>query len=272
MIENQIPEIQPRNTTSSKWIVLALGMGCAVLTSAGLIFFLILDFYFPRLITSQSTRTNVFTPAPDQKPNSMGDPNAPVRIIEYGDYQCPYCLRFWEDTEPQLIEAYVKTGKVYFEYRSLGAFLGPESAAAMEAAYCAGDQGKFWDYHNTLFANWKGGNAGTYSADKLRAYAKIVNLNKDVFNTCITNGTHTAQVEQDAADSKAAGVQATPSFVINGKLLIEGAQPFDIFQHIIDQELKGNNNFQNGDLYDEIKLARLFNPIISFARTLSVWT
>ncbi|MBI5354204.1 MAG: thioredoxin domain-containing protein [Chloroflexi bacterium] len=71
--------------------------------------------------------------------NTIGDPNAPVHIIEYGDYQCPYCLEFWNESEALLIEEYVNTGKVYFEYRSFGAYLGPESGLAAEGSYCAGD-------------------------------------------------------------------------------------------------------------------------------------
>ena len=270
MIENEIPETQPQKNTSIKWIILALGMGCAILACMSLIFALIVRNYFPQLTTSKSTRTNISTPIPNQKPNSLGDPNAPVKIIEYGDYQCPYCLRFWEETESQLIETYVITGKVYFEYRSVGEFLGPESAAAAEAAYCAGDQGKYWEYHNTLFANWKGENVGNYSIDKLRNYAKVIGLNDEAFTTCIKSGAHAAQVKQDVVDSKAAGVRSTPSFVINGKLLIEGAQPFDIFQHVIEQELKGNNSFQNGDHYDGNKEPHAFNPFI--ADTFSMWT
>src|SRR5688572_10336155 len=84
-------------------------------------------------------------PRPQAKFNATGNPDAPVKIIEYSDFQCPYCRNFWRDTEDQLIDQYVKTGKVYFEYRSVGLFIGPESARAAEVAYCAGDQEKFWE-------------------------------------------------------------------------------------------------------------------------------
>jgi len=168
----------------------------------------------------------------------MGDPNAPVKIIEYADFQCPYCLHYWTETEPQIIQNYVATGKVYYEYRSVGGFIGPESADAANAAYCAADQNKFWEYHDILFANWTGENAGDFTPDKLRQYAQAINLNLDQFNTCINTGAHTNEVDQDVTDAKAAGVTGTPAFVINGKL-IEGAQPYSVFQQTIDAALNG---------------------------------
>ncbi|MBK8617464.1 MAG: thioredoxin domain-containing protein [Anaerolineales bacterium] len=96
--------------------------------------------------------------------NTMGNPDAPVHIIEYGDFQCPYCLKFWSETEPQLIEEYVNTDQVYFEYRAYP-IIGPESSWAAEGAYCAGDQGRFWEFHDTLFANWSGENVGDYQRE-----------------------------------------------------------------------------------------------------------
>ncbi len=177
-------------------------------------------------------------PHPQADGNKMGDPNAPVKIIEYADFQCPYCLHYWEDTEPQIIQNYVATGKVYYEYRSMGGFIGPESEAAAAAAYCAGDQGKFWEYHDILFANWTGENAGDFTQTKLQQFATALSLNLDQFNTCLNNGNYTARVNQDVTDAHVAGVQATPSFLINGKLL-EGAQPYEDFQKEIDAALQG---------------------------------
>ncbi|MBI3162575.1 MAG: thioredoxin domain-containing protein, partial [Chloroflexi bacterium] len=90
---------------------------------------------------------------PDAKFNAVGNPEAPIKIDEYSDFQCPYCGRFATETEPQLMETYVADGTVYFVYHSFGDFIGPESTAAAEAAYCAGDQEKFWDMHDIIFAN-----------------------------------------------------------------------------------------------------------------------
>jgi protein-disulfide isomerase len=169
--------------------------------------------------------------------NTMGDPNAPVHIIEYGDFQCPYCLKFWRETEPQLIAEYVNTGVVYFEYRSLGAFLGEESAWAAEGAYCAGDQGRFWEYHDTLFVNWNGENTGNYSKDRLIQYAESLDLDMQTFESCLRDGWHTPTVQKDAADASAAGVRATPTFFING-FMVEGAQPFHVLKEYIEEALR----------------------------------
>lgn len=169
----------------------------------------------------------------------MGDPNARVKIIEYADFQCPYCRLYWQQTEPQIIETYVKTGKVYYQYRSVGAFLGEESANAAEAAYCAGDQGKFWEYHDTLFKNGTGENVGDFTKEKLSGYAAALGLDKATFDTCLNGGKYGPRVQQDVNQAKSDGVQATPTFIVNGQK-IEGAQPFAVFQKAIDEALQGH--------------------------------
>lgn len=174
---------------------------------------------------------------PQVKFNGMGDPNAPVKIIEYSDFQCPYCAQFVTKTEQQLIDAYIATGKVYFEYHSFGEFIGPESARSAEAAYCAGDQEKFWEMHDIIFANHTGENVGDFTDKRLIAFANKIGLDAAKFSDCFTSGKYAAQVNQDGVDGAQAGVKATPSFVINGKLF-EGAQPFSGFQTEIEALLK----------------------------------
>ncbi|MEW5938962.1 MAG: thioredoxin domain-containing protein [Chloroflexota bacterium] len=174
---------------------------------------------------------------PNVSDNAMGDPNAPITITEYSDYQCPFCRRFWEDTEEQLALEYVATGKVYFVYRSFGGFIGQESQDAAEAAYCASAQGRFWEMHDTIFTNQTGENVGAFSRRNLSAFARQIGLNMDTYEACMNNGTFTDRVIQDGKDGVAAGVKATPSFilsyVVNGETrtrLIEGAQGFGAFQ------------------------------------------
>src|SRR6185436_14084321 len=150
-------------------------------------------------------------------------------VIEYADFQCPYCLQFWQETEPQLIEEYVNTGKVYFEFRAFP-IIGPESYLAAEGAYCAGDQDKFWEFHDTLFTNWSGENAGDFTREKLLLYAESVELNLDEFQECLDGGKYKEIVEQGKEQAKADGVRATPTFMING-FKVEGAQPFEVLQH-----------------------------------------
>jgi protein-disulfide isomerase len=171
--------------------------------------------------------------------NATGDPNAPVKIVEYGDFQCPRCRDFWQDTEEKFIDEYVKTGKVYFEYRSMDNFIGPESRRAAEAAYCAGDQQKFWEMHDILFANQGAENSGAMDDKHLRAFATTLGLDMAQFDSClggILGGKYGGRVSQDEADGTAAGIKATPSFLVNGKLL-EGAQSFAAFQLEIDAAL-----------------------------------
>jgi protein-disulfide isomerase len=169
--------------------------------------------------------------------NTMGDPNAPVKIIEYSDFQCPYCGRYALDTAPLLIEAYIATGKVYFEYRSFGEFIGAESVRAAEAAYCAGDQEKFWEMHDIIYTNQSGENKDGFNDRRLIAFATKLGLDMVAFNDCFSNGKYLERVKQDGLDARKAGVKATPSFIINGKL-VEGAQPFEAFQAEIEPLLK----------------------------------
>jgi protein-disulfide isomerase len=175
-------------------------------------------------------------PRPQANFNGAGNPNAPVKIIEYSDFQCPYCAVFSNQTEGLIMDNYVATGKVYFEYRSFGDFIGVESARAAEAAYCAGDQGKFWEMHDIIFANQQGENKGAFEDRRLVAFASNLDLNMTQFNDCFNNDKYADRVKEDGVNAYEAGVRATPSFVINGKL-VEGAQPYDVFQQEIEAAL-----------------------------------
>jgi protein-disulfide isomerase len=175
-------------------------------------------------------------PRPAAHQNSMGDPNAPVKIEEYSDFQCPACLAFYKDTEMLIATQYVATDKVYFTYHSMGAWIGSESEAAAEAAYCAGDQGKFWDYHDILFDNWTGENVGAFSTQRLLAFGEALSLNMSDFRSCLDNHKYASQVAQDRAEGDKLGVTATPTFFINGKK-IEGSQSFASFQKEIESAL-----------------------------------
>lgn len=176
--------------------------------------------------------------------NTAGDPNAPIVITEYSDYQCPYCRLFFENTEELLMAQYVEPGTVYFVYKSVGGFIGPESEAAAEAAYCAGDQGKFWEMHDIIFANQTGENVGAYTDRRLEAFADELDLDRGLYDDCISSGKYEDLTAQDAEDANAAGIQATPSFLItyevNGETqtrLIQGAQPIDVFAQEIEAAL-----------------------------------
>ena len=176
--------------------------------------------------------------------NTVGDPNAPIKIEEYSDFQCPFCRVFFENTEAALLKNYVADGTVYFVYHSFGAFIGAESGQAAEAAYCAGDQGKFWEMHDIIFANQTGENVGAYTDRRLVAFAEKLELNMSEFNDCFDSSKYNDLVMEDMKNGITAGIQATPSFImtytVNGEeksVLIEGAQTIDVFQQNIDAAL-----------------------------------
>jgi protein-disulfide isomerase len=168
--------------------------------------------------------------------NNMGDPNAPVKIVEFADFQCPVCGRWVTDVENAFYEEYVSTGKVLFTYRSMGNFIGPESQQSAEAVYCAGDQGKFWEYHDIVYANQNGENAGAFSDAKLKAFAGAIGLDTGAFNQCLSSGKYADEVTQDGLDGRQAGVTGTPSFLING-VLYPAYQTIDALRQTIDAEL-----------------------------------
>lgn len=181
---------------------------------------------------------------PNVKNNAAGNPDAPIKLDEYSDFQCPYCRQFFENTEAKLMETFVADGTVYFTYHSFGEFIGSESAGSAEAAYCAGDQGKFWEMHDIIFTNQQGENAGAFVDRRLIAFAENLGLDMNTFKSCFNGGNYKDLIAQDAKDGLAAGVKATPSFVmsytVNGEIktkLIEGAQPIDTFKTEIETAL-----------------------------------
>lgn len=199
---------------------------------------------YPNLKPVGEVTTAASTERPMVNDNAMGNPDAPIKIEEFSDYQCPYCARFYEETEWQIADSYVADGTVYFVYRSFGDFIGPESKAAAEAAYCAGDQDKYWEYHDILFANLTGENVGAYADRRLQAFAEALSLDMDAFNSCFNSGKYSERVNQDRIDGAAAGVTGTPAFsityTVNGEQkqrFIAGAYPFSEFQTQIEEAL-----------------------------------
>lgn len=168
----------------------------------------------------------------------LGDPNAPVALIEYGDYQCPFCGRFFTESQPQIVKDYVQTGKVKMVYRDI-AFLGPDSKVAAQAAECAKDQGKFWPYHNALYsAEIADGVEHNGNLDRT-LFLKLANdlkLNTSDFAQCFDEKKYEAYVAQQSKAAGAVGVNSTPTVFINGRQVV-GAQPYIDFQEIIEEEL-----------------------------------
>ena len=160
-----------------------------------------------------------------------GSKDAPVTIIEFGDFQCPYCARFFTQTLPLIEENYIKTGKVKFVYRDYPLSFHQFAQTASEAAECADEQGKFWEYHNKIFENQQ-----SLSIANLKKWALDLSLDGNKFDTCLDSGKYEEEVKKDFQEGSAAGVTGTPAFFING-ILVTGAQPFENFKAIIEAEL-----------------------------------
>ncbi len=148
----------------------------------------------------------------------MGDPNAPVTVYEYADYQCPACGYFARQYKPQIENDYVKTGKVRLVFKNF-VVVGPESFWAAEAAYCAAEQGGFWAYHDKLFANQRGENRGAFSKTNLVRFARELGLKEQDFKECLDSERYKQKVQDDIREGEAQGIDATPSFIVNGQLV-----------------------------------------------------
>ncbi|MEM5802063.1 MAG: DsbA family protein [Candidatus Aenigmatarchaeota archaeon] len=168
--------------------------------------------------------------SPDDDP-TKGSANAKVTMIEFSDFQCPFCARFWKDTLPLLEEEYIKTGKLKFVYRDFPLDFHQFAKKAAEAAECANEQNKFWEYHDKLFENQQ-----ALDITSLKRYAQELGLDTAKFNECLDSGKYANEVQKDVQDGMAYGVSGTPTFFING-IKVVGAQPYSVFKRIIDQEL-----------------------------------
>lgn len=167
----------------------------------------------------------------------IGSPDAPVHLVEYGDYQCPACSSFSQTVFPTLLSDYIATGKVSFEFRDL-AFIGDDSVTAAEAAACSIDQDGFWLYHDTIYANHYGENLGNLSKSRLLQMAKLSGLDQDKISSCIDAGTTAADVQQMHQEATQLGLTSTPSFVLNGTVI--QWQGWDAMKQAIDAALAGN--------------------------------
>jgi protein-disulfide isomerase len=152
----------------------------------------------------------------------LGDPNAPVTFTVYADFQCPFCAQFQQDTYPQIVDDFVRDGKVKIEFREFPALGGSdltddgnESAQSAEAAMCAAEQGKYLEYHDKLYANHRGENQGAFSNDRLRTFADDIGLDTGAFNECLDSGRYEQYLIQSMDEGRALGITATPMFVID---------------------------------------------------------
>lgn len=177
----------------------------------------------------------------------LGDPNAPVTIVEFSDFQCPFCRSFWSETLPRIKSEYIDQGLVRLVYRDLPlTSIGHEMAQPYaEAAHCAGDQGKFWEMHDKIFAEQEKQGTGTISGITIadvKSWAREIGLDGGSFDSCLDGGQYADEVAADVVDAQNYGANGTPSFYVgltdpSGSFVgtyINGAQPFESFQQVID--------------------------------------
>ena len=173
----------------------------------------------------------------------LGNPDAKITIIEFGDYQCTFCYKFHNDTMEKIYEKHVRKGDVNFIYKDFP-LNGDASILASEASYCAQQQGQFWEYHDMLYDNWAGENTGWITNNVLLGFAMDLGLNLEEFNFCMNNSTFHQKVLDNEQFGKKINIDATPSFLIlsgNEVYRIVGAQPFEKFEDVF-QELENPKN------------------------------
>ena len=171
----------------------------------------------------------------------LGNTNAPLTMIEFGDYQCTYCKKFFHETEGSIIENYVETGKVKIMFKDF-IVVGSDSTNAANAAHCANDQKMFWMYHSILYNNWDGEDTGWASVDRLHEFANKLGLDMNEFSECMYESKWEELINSSQTDGRIIGVTATPTFFIidqsNNILKITGAQPYAVFEEVFDSLLK----------------------------------
>jgi protein-disulfide isomerase len=166
-------------------------------------------------------------------PTALGDADAPVVMINYSEFQCPFCGKFARDTEPTLVEEYVEDGTLRIEWRDFP-YLGPESTTAARAGRAAGAQGRFWEFHDAMYADQQPPNSGRLTEEYLVGVAEEIGLDTGEFRADMRAPWTAAAVAEDFDEGQMIGVTGTPAFVVNGRPII-GAQPTDVFVDAIER-------------------------------------
>ena len=169
---------------------------------------------------------------------SLGSEDTKVTVVEFSDYQCPFCRIFWKEVFPELKEKYIDTGKVRFVYRDFPLEFHPAALISAQAAECADDQNKYWEFHDKVFGEQEKLGEGTisYTINDINKWASEISVDLDEFNECLNSEKYKEEVQKDYNDGVKYGVTGTPTLFINGIKII-GAQPFENFSAIIEEEL-----------------------------------
>jgi len=186
-------------------------------------------------MSGQNTPINLTSGSP-----VLGSTSAPITIVEFGDYQCEACYHWYHNTRADIIDNYIETGKVNLVFMDLP-FLGRDSITAAQATYCADDQGKYWEYHETLYNFQEAIDNGWASKDRLVSFAFNLDMNLDEFNDCMDSSKYAKRVKANYDESQRFGAEATPTFLIispDGNIKkITSAQPYSVFSQVIEPML-----------------------------------
>jgi protein-disulfide isomerase len=203
----------------------------------------------PRAIAQSPNGTDAVRQQPQKMPvlpsldgtPAIGDPNARIAIVEFGDYQCPFCAQHANQVLPQIVRDYVKTGKVRYFFKDTPVeAIHPQALKAAQAAHCAGEQGKYWEMHDRLFKNQQ-----RLAATELAGHAAALDLDVPTFERCMENDTYAAQIRKGIQEGVKAGVRGTPTFFVgplvpqdlgqNAVTILSGSQSYAAFQQLLDQ-------------------------------------
>ena len=188
-----------------------------------------------------SIKKPTFSSFTDNSSPILGDSNAPLTLIEFGDYQCTFCNKFFHETIESILTNYVETGKVKILFKDF-IVVGQDSIHAANAAHCANDQQMFWQYHSILYNNWAGEGTGWVSSEQLNKFANTLGLDMDKFSNCVSELKWKKLVNASHDDGIALGVTATPTFFVidqnKNVMKITGAQQYDVFKEVFDSSLE----------------------------------
>ena len=243
------PEIrEKRSNRTIHWVSLGVGAGIAIACIfCGVLLVNMIDTNSTQVLDEITIREISATKKPtiasfyDNASPIIGNPNAPLTLVEFGDYQCTFCKKFFHETEKSILINYVETGKVKMLFKDF-IVVNEDSVNAASAAHCANDQKMFWKYHSTLYNNWDGEGTGWASSEQLHQFASTLGLDMNEFSECMSKSKWKDLVLSSHADGRTLGVDATPTFFIidqnNEALKITGAQRYDVFQEVFDSLLE----------------------------------
>lgn len=167
----------------------------------------------------------------------LGNPSAPITIVEFGDYQCERCYQWFHTTKPALVKDYIDTGKANLIFVDM-ALLGRDSPIAAQATYCAEDQGRYWEFHDMLYNSQEHIDNGWANSERLKAFAFSLDFDMELFSSCLDSGKYSKRVQYNISEARKNGATGTPTFfIVNSdgeQQKISGAQPYSVFKSVID--------------------------------------